>query len=779
MDSYEAGVLVGKIISWLLVFLFLWGVFKIWQKIFKAMLHGMRNIYGLLVPNPTRKLLERYLFWVDFVQGIDSIEGLKKKLGTIVHAKVYKNGYGRFFLTKEEAASQNEEVETITIQEVLNSQTYPLFLASRLERITLYSREDIKRVTQTSQMLWTSKKDILFHMIVDRGRIVYPKEYPLENVFRFGYEIFSDERGFKGVYDVENEKLVLPLEYVSIESFGNIVEVHKEGELYEIIDLQTGERFAAKSVKTFPDITQELKEKIDLAKIELADYLRLFPTPTCQGDLERMGLWHVKVAVMEVPSFYESLLKESQSGTIGWSFPVDADIFDMGVELPVMFEKTNGEILSLGIHPKFLVLQKEERERLAKMPKLFETQKETHMPRSFEDLLKRGALPDDERVVPNWLKIKNAQFDDVDFTHNKADAILGLRSEEFNELVSQSDNGLLFTWLSTLEPEELERFYRYNDDVVKLADGAKKSAREQFEHAMSMVDINEITEGQRARATLEMPLMVAYAKNFYAQSVAFEKFRSGDLFQEYENEKDVRFEATLSNIIWGEMKFIPDYFEQVITLFFDFYDPMSAYHQKIFTHLAKRFGYLIFALDKLGQLLENKTDTSLHRFVVHAADHDLLKTKIEMSVDAIKSKKSEQKLIDFLTLVFVSICAKKDDAYLESLINATQTLFEWYPLKSEGCEYAMVEMMKSVALKDVNVENANAFLSFFEELPRFYEGLSFEKIIHLKELINHTLLTYKPLDNKIFEQKGVKNKLVLLNYRIDMEDLYYEGLQTK
>lgn len=57
--------------------------------------------------------------------------------------------------------------------------------------------------------------------------------------------------------------------------------------------------------------------------------------------------------------------------------------------------------------------------------------------------------------------------------------------------------------------------------------------------------------------------------------------------------------------------------------------------------------------------------------------------------------------------------------------------------------------------------------------------MSFEKIIHLKELINHALLTYKPLDNKIFEQKGVKNKLVLLNYRIDMEDLYYEGLQTK
>jgi hypothetical protein len=31
----------------------------------------------------------------------------------------------------------------------------------------------------------------------------------------------------------------------------------------------------------------------------------------------------------------------------------------------------------------------------------------------FKDLFKRGSLPDDERVVPNWLKIKNEQFVEV------------------------------------------------------------------------------------------------------------------------------------------------------------------------------------------------------------------------------------------------------------------------------------------------------------------------------------------------------------------------------
>ena len=44
----------------------------------------------------------------------------------------------------------------------------------------------------------------------------------------------------------------------------------------------------------------------------------------------------------------------------------------------------------------------------------------------------------------------------------------------------------------------------------------------------------------------------------------------------------------------------------------------------------------------------------------------------------------------------------------------------------------------------------------------------------LKEIILSLLEEYKPLDNKIFEQKDVKNKLILLNYKVDMEDLYFK-----
>ncbi len=249
-------------------------------------------------------------------------------------------------------------------------------------------------------------------------------------------------------------------------------------------------------------------------------------------------------------------------------------------------------------------------------------------------------------------------------------------------------------------------------------------------------------------------------------------FRTYDYFKEYEDEIDARFEITLSNIIWEDMGYIPDYFEQVLKLYRDAYDENSQYHQKIFEHLAKRFGYLIFALDKLMELLENKTDTAIYWFIVEASKKELISTKIELSIDEIKSLESDKKLIDFLTLMFVSICAKNDDTYMQSIINVTKTYFEWYLANDKACEYAMVEMMKSFAIKEVNVENANAFLEFLEELPKLYKELSFDKIVQLKNLINTALVDSKPQDNKIFEKDGVKNKLILLNYLVDMEDLF-------
>ncbi len=760
MDSYSLGYILGQVTFWLIFFGILWGLVRLLQ-----------NLKALIFPNLIVKRVEEYLFWVDFVQGIGSIDNFKQKLTKIKNKIVYKDENNRFYLSAEEASAQGIKADKITIKEVLTSETYPLFLITRLERISLYSKEDLKNIKKTSQFIWCKVNDIFFFIILNKDKIIYPKAYPTDNIFRFGYEIFYDDLGRMGIYDVEKDILAMPFEYLSMQTFGNIVEVSKDLVSYEIYDLDTKERLSTHQKQLFPNISLELKKKINLSKIELKDYIKLFPTLQTKRDLQNIGLWEAKVAVMQVPDLYEEIIEDSSYGYVSWTYPVSADIYDMSIELPVQFMKKNGESLSLGIKFEYLVL--EDRDSLKNIADLFEEKKEDNMLNSFGDLLKRGNLPDDDRVVPNYLKIKNSQYDDVDFSHNSVEEIIKLTSEEFNELVSQSDNGLLFTFLSTLSQEELEKFYRYNEEVVKLENGVEKSAREQFEDAMASINKDEITDTQRARATLEMPLMIAYAKNLYGKTIAFRMFRTYDYYKGYQNEIDARFEVTLSNIIWDEMKYIPDYFEQVLTLYKNAYDENSQYHKKIFAHLCQRFGLLIATLNRLVAITENR-DSSLNWFTGKMVEYDLI-GDTSISVSQTQEMTTDKKLINFLTLMFAGICDENEDNYLSNLIYATGTLFEWYPVNSQACEYAMVEMMKSVAIKKVSVENANSFISFFEDLPRFYDVLSFAKIMELKELINHTLANYKPQENEIFDNKEVKNKLILLNYLIDMEDLFYNG----
>jgi len=395
----------------------------------------------------------------------------------------------------------------------------------------------------------------------------------------------------------------------------------------------------------------------------------------------------------------------------------------------------------------------------------------------FMDLLKRGNLPDDDRVVPNWMKIKNRQFSDVDFLHNTVDGIIALSSEEFNEFVSSSDNGLLFTFLSTLSDNEIERFSQYNDDVVQLdPEKGADSPRVQFKNGMKQVKIDEITDEQRARAALEMPLMITFSKNICHRAMDFQIITQEKFF-DFENDDFRKYEGHLVKVIWEEMKYIPDHFEQVLDHFKDFYEEYNNEHKKYFVHLAKRFGQLIAVLNNVVVKTQNR-ETSLNWFTSKAVEYELL-GDVEISVSASKKAAIDEKLINFLTLTFLGIYHENDDNYLESLINTVEALFEYYPVNRVACEYAMIEMMKSVALKDVKVANANQFIAFFETLPRFYDVLNYDRIVELKELINHTLANEKPQDNAIFDQDGVKSKMILLNYLIDMEYLYYEGLSNE
>ena len=389
---------------------------------------------------------------------------------------------------------------------------------------------------------------------------------------------------------------------------------------------------------------------------------------------------------------------------------------------------------------------------------------------SFEDLLKRGNLPDDDREVPNWMKIKNEQFDDVDFSHNMADDIVVLSSDEFNEFVSLlvkgNNEGMLFTYITTLNEAELQRFYRYLEGIKLNESMETSSAKEQFQSAMQKVDLDEIIDTQKERATLELPLSINYAKTMYHKSLAFKDHISQGYY-DYEAEDDFKvIEGHLVKTIWGEMKYIPDHFEQVLDHFKDFYDENNAKHLKFAEHLVSRFGHLILELDVLLQSSQEGRKNSLSWFAENLVkERELDYTKLYFS----------HPLIFSLTHVFKGINEKDEFVYMAHLIRATELLFEFYPVNDEACHYAMTEMMKSVAHKEIEVEIANRFITFFEHLPRFYEKMDYWKIYHLKELINYTLSNDKPQDNKVFDEKGAKHKLILLNYLVDMEDLYYEG----
>jgi hypothetical protein len=386
--------------------------------------------------------------------------------------------------------------------------------------------------------------------------------------------------------------------------------------------------------------------------------------------------------------------------------------------------------------------------------------------KTFTDLLKRGNLPGDDRPVPNWMKIKNDQLEDVSISHNSVDELVALSSGEFNEFAATVNHEMLFAYLCTMSKQEMARFFTYLDDVVKLENG--ESAREQFERFMQRDESVSISDKAKARATLETPLMIRQSRYIYRKSAEF-KAAIAERYFAYDAEDDFKvYEGYLVKTLWGEMKYVPSYFEQILDQYRDqFYDPADEKHRRFAEHLVDRFGYLIYALYKLNfvsQVTEAApVDCSFAWFV-----------ETFMRERGIDISKLEEKdpLTYYVATLYDAIAEQDDDRYLGALIRATATLFEYYPLHREACEYAMAEMMKSVAYKTVSLNNANSFLSFFEALPSKYDHLSYDTIYELKARINGILANEKPQDNKVFDDRGVKSKMILLNYLVDLEDLW-------
>ncbi len=83
--------------------------------------------------------------------------------------------------------------------------------------------------------------------------------------------------------------------------------------------------------------------------IPLQDYIALFDTFKSQKDLEEAGLWYHPVKVHKIPPQYNDIIEKQETYIIGWSYPSGASMFDMSVELPVIFGKKDGTELTLGI----------------------------------------------------------------------------------------------------------------------------------------------------------------------------------------------------------------------------------------------------------------------------------------------------------------------------------------------------------------------------------------------------------------------------------------------
>jgi len=357
MDSYEAGLLVGQVLSYII---FIGAIYLF----FKLLSFIKKRLTILLFSNPARETIKEYLFWVDFADKIKTMDEFKKRLKKIKNTKVYQDESHRTYLIKDEAISQSNKIQELTIKEVLKSENHLNPLLKCLENITWYSKEDLKNIDKECEVVWTNAHGISVHMVLKDKTFIYVKDYPLNDPFVYGYITVYNKQSLMSIYDIEEDKLLLPFEYTSIESFANIVELSKDNKTYEIVDLETNEVISTSNEKTFPNISSELKAKINLSKTELKDYLRLFKTPHTQSDLAEMGLWYAKVAVMKVPQGFEERLEDSGRGTVSWEYPVSGDIFDMSIELPVTFKKKDGDYVTLGISPEYLILEAEYREKL-------------------------------------------------------------------------------------------------------------------------------------------------------------------------------------------------------------------------------------------------------------------------------------------------------------------------------------------------------------------------------------------------------------------------------
>lgn len=455
--------------------------------IFWLLYRLLKAFFKLLFKNTTKETLKVYLDWANFAQTlkIESLDDFKKALKKIKSKKIYQGKFKKIYLSKNEAIILSEDFKELTIKDILEDKVSLISLGKRLERITLYDHKDLKNIKKSSKMIWSKTFDIDIHMIIDNKKIIYPVDFPKDNQFKFGYELFKDENGLFGLYDVDEDILKLEFKYTSIENFANIAEVTEDKKTYELYDLKENELLQINDEKIFPNIKYEFKQRIDLSKLELEDYMFLHNTPKSRFDLEILNLWGAKVGVHRVPENFEEVLEDTQSGIIQWNNYCSADIFDMSVELPINFKKKNGDYVSLGIHPKYLVLEKKFREDLTPLEK----EKEENMTPLFEvwiddneDRYGNNRYVDGEDDLSYFIDKFGTRNEAISFIENKIDEVLkelAIKAKSVEELKSMDISQSVSYFIKKKDKsKEFFKTWQYiQDNAQRIFEELKKAQK--------------------------------------------------------------------------------------------------------------------------------------------------------------------------------------------------------------------------------------------------------------------------------------------------------------
>ncbi len=184
-----------------------------------------------------------------------------------------------------------------------------------------------------------------YFVIDETGKIIIEPKYRTIEHYEYDYFFVEDERGWWAVF-VKDKIYIDFIDVLSIE---------------KIPELRTFPYIVTRDEKYYIVLRyamQEKKRAIQRKKHELPlkKYIKLSEPIRSEKDLREVGLLGTKAKIKKMPKQYAEIIKKEEYYTIGWSYPSSASMFDMTMELPVMFTKVDGSDLTLGIELEDLVL---------------------------------------------------------------------------------------------------------------------------------------------------------------------------------------------------------------------------------------------------------------------------------------------------------------------------------------------------------------------------------------------------------------------------------------